>query len=364
MRAGQHALLAAFACATILMLNGCGSSMSTNPTQPVPADVYVAGSDGTQAVYWKNGVETVLAQNATANAIAVSGTDVYVGGWVNSSGTPPYGGSVATIWKNGVATALTSSGFSQVNGLALANGNVYAVGVAFDAAKNAQLATVWTNGQPSYLTAGNYPNGSIPLGTTGDAIAVSGSDIYVAGSAVQCIPQSSNFNCGSFAAYWKDGSVTNLGTISVQNFGSWTSGIGVSGGDVYVSGVTGANPLQAVYWQNGMQVSLNLPQTAGSVSTAIAVAGNAVYVAGGNNGSIAGYWANGTFTTLGVSTNSQYSDTSGIALNGTDVYVAGAVITPQATKTTALYWKNGLAVELPSSASTARALAIAVAPQS
>src|SRR5450432_254197 len=43
-------------------------------------DVYIAGYDHNEAVYWKNGVETVLTGGWVATGIAVSGTDVYVCG--------------------------------------------------------------------------------------------------------------------------------------------------------------------------------------------------------------------------------------------------------------------------------------------
>jgi hypothetical protein len=364
MRNHRTILFAALAGFVLLIFSGCGSSMHMSSPQPVPADVYVAGTDGTNAALWKNGVETILAPNATADAVAVSGSDVYVAGWVNSPGTPPYGGSTATIWKNGVATALTNSGFSQANGLTLANGNVYAVGSSFVAASNAPLATVWTNGQPSYLSDGNYPNISSAYNTSGAAIAVSGADVYVAGYATQCGIQSPGNNyCGGVAVYWKNGSPVDLGTISPQSFGSFATGIAVSGSAVSVSGVTGANPLQGVVWQNGTQVALNLPVGTGSLTSAVALSGTSVYVAGGDDGSIAGYWANGSFTTFGIQTRTQFPVTSGIALNGSDVYVAGSLVSTQGPQSSAIYWKNGTGVPLPSQSTSARALAIAVVPQ-
>lgn len=364
MRNHRTIYFAALAGVGLLILNGCGSSMHMSSQQPVPADVYFAGTDGTSAALWKNGVETILAPNATADAVAVSGSDVYVGGWVKSPGTPPYGGSTATIWKNGVATALTSSGFSQVNGLTLANGNVYAVGSSFVAASNAPLATVWTNGQASYLSDGNYPNISSAYNTSGAAIAVSGSDVYVAGDALQCTPSSSsNYDCGDLAVYWKNGTPVDLLTVSPQNFGSFATGIVVNGSTVNISGVTGANPLQAVYWQDGTQVPLNLPINTGAWASSIALSGASVYVAGSNDGSIAGYWANGSFTTIGIQTSTQFPVTTEIALNGSDVYVAGSLVSTQGPQSSAIYWKNGMGVPLPSQSTSARALAIAVVPQ-
>jgi hypothetical protein len=75
-------------------------------------DLYVAGMVETtnqminHAVYWKNGVETVLqssAANAFASSIYVSGNDVYIAGYEYNQGQPRY----AVYWKNGVEVKLT-----------------------------------------------------------------------------------------------------------------------------------------------------------------------------------------------------------------------------------------------------------------
>jgi len=75
-------------------------------------DVYIAGMVETtnqminNAVYWKNGVETVLpssASNAFASSIFVSGNDVYVAGYEFNKDQPKY----AVYWKNGVEVKLS-----------------------------------------------------------------------------------------------------------------------------------------------------------------------------------------------------------------------------------------------------------------
>ena len=75
-------------------------------------DVYVAGMVETtnqminNAVYWKNGVETVLpttGANAFATSIYVRGDDVYVAGYEYNKNQPRY----AVYWKNGVEVKLT-----------------------------------------------------------------------------------------------------------------------------------------------------------------------------------------------------------------------------------------------------------------
>ena len=75
-------------------------------------DLYITGMVETtnsminNAVYWKNGVETILphsAANSFASAIYVSGDDVYIAGYEYDTGQPKY----AVYWKNGVEVKLT-----------------------------------------------------------------------------------------------------------------------------------------------------------------------------------------------------------------------------------------------------------------
>ena len=80
-------------------------------TKPQVVDVYVAGVENNGvfdvAKYWKNGIPVDLSDGssqASANSIVVSGSDVYVAGWVRNSSTQK---AVAVYWKNGIAVNLT-----------------------------------------------------------------------------------------------------------------------------------------------------------------------------------------------------------------------------------------------------------------
>jgi hypothetical protein len=75
-------------------------------------DLYIAGMVETtnqminHAVYWKNGVETVLnssAANSFACSIYIRGDDIYIAGYEYNTGQPKY----AMYWKNGVEVKLT-----------------------------------------------------------------------------------------------------------------------------------------------------------------------------------------------------------------------------------------------------------------
>src|SRR5271157_3017002 len=96
----------AFFSITVLLLTlpfgGCGGGSKT---------VYIVGYGinlSNVAYYWENGgaASTLPAPsgmtNAWADAVAVSGSDVYIAGFVRDSTT----GQVAAFWENGVVTAL------------------------------------------------------------------------------------------------------------------------------------------------------------------------------------------------------------------------------------------------------------------
>jgi hypothetical protein len=75
--------------------------------------------------------------------------------------------------------------------------------------------------------------------------------------------------------------------------------IALSGNDVYIAGTTfghnNINGSNAVFWKNGVQVSLT-PDSIGSTGASIAVYGNNIYVAGTKfykHEDVATYWRNG-----------------------------------------------------------------------
>ena len=112
-------------------------------------DVYVSGlemerSDSGTAYYgflWKNGVYSRFENSNRANCVYVSEDDVYVGGAVSID---EWGSGSARIWKNGVIQQLSDT-YSYVYGVAVSQGDVYAVGQDDTDADN-YCATVWKNG--------------------------------------------------------------------------------------------------------------------------------------------------------------------------------------------------------------------------
>ena len=84
----------------------------------IGTDVYFVGTDGREAAYWKNGIETLLpktgSNQADASAIIAIGTDIYIAGDDDN---------LAVYWKNGVEVVLqgNSSKGDMVNTIVSTN---------------------------------------------------------------------------------------------------------------------------------------------------------------------------------------------------------------------------------------------------
>ena len=196
-----------------------GSAVATAITSS-GTDVYVAGYQvrlyGYDILYWKNGVKTVVANNAnfvTGVSIAVSGGDVYVAASI--------GNDTAAWYKNG-ARNTAGSGNCYATGIAVSGGDVYVSGV------DKGIPVYWKNGSESPLA---YTNASGTARTAG--ITVSGTDVYIVGTDF------------SRVAYWKNGTEKILG-------GGTGTAIAVAGSDVYVAAaIPGSGGTFSSYWKNG-----------------------------------------------------------------------------------------------------------------
>jgi hypothetical protein len=113
--------------------------------------------------------------------------------------------------------------------------------------------------------------------------------------------------------------------------------------DVYFAGTaTGTYPNNypvATIWKNGAPQALSTDLSSNqSSANAVAVNGTDVYVAGDIAG-MAVYWKNGVFTNLGKNLFKAYgyqSKATTVAVSGNDVYLAGYM------DNKAAYWKNGI----------------------
>ncbi|RAJ26381.1 hypothetical protein [Pedobacter cryoconitis] len=131
--------------------------------------------------YWKDGIPVVLTDghaNASATAITVKGTDVYVAGYENDEI------AVARYCKNGKQTVLkidsklsNGANYSEAYSIFIAGNDVYIAGTEFG------LAAYWKNGIPVLLALKKSPDqsGTDNESSKATSIAVSGKDVHVAG---------------------------------------------------------------------------------------------------------------------------------------------------------------------------------------
>jgi len=288
--------------------NGQINTVQVNVTVIAPpSDIYAAGFDGTNIVYWKNGSTVNLAAGAgAATGIAVSGTDVYVCGYQNG----------AVYWKNSTRINLTGSALDSAHAITLSGADVYVAGDDGAGGPGGPNAAVyWKNGLRTLLHSSAVP-------TSVKAILVWGADVHAAGYI------------GDTAVYWKNGVRTNLSANRAK-----ANGISISGTDVYVVGEENG---VGYYWKNGTRFFLVGPQL--SIANAIHVTPGPsphFYAVGSNYESKAIYWYDNTFTLLHTSPT-EISGATSISLFQPDLYLAGYVSNDK----TAVYWRNGVRTTL------------------
>ena len=223
-------------------------------------------------VYWKNEVPTTLPDIRVSNQILVSGNDVYItGSSLTSNNTAT---AAAVYWKNGNLINLTQNIPNIVaaftKGVAVSGSDVYVCGYLYSGYNDSLDAVYWKNGQVNYL----------PNGYMAKCIAVSGSDVYVGGTSLHNgdvywkngVMQSLGNNAwvnaitvsgadvyiGGFTVsgpdqgvYWKNGQV-----VAQLPGCNAATGIAVYGSDVYCSGNTNSN--YAAFWKNGVPDTLGI----------------------------------------------------------------------------------------------------------
>jgi len=246
-------------------LTDSGAYVAANYISVSGGDVYIAGvveannsSYDPHAVYWKDGQQYgYVSANSAALCGFVSGTDVYIGGYlVNNINNGNNIISDAMYEKNNsfvdISTGNVGSAYAGgvVQSLYVLGSNVYAAGYSYDTQGVFNYATIWSNGVPAILSEqqGSYAQGVFVYQ---NAVYVCGAEEVVAGGLNVAV-----------ATVWKNGVATHLSTQA-----SSANSIYISNGDVYVAGTTtnAQSATTAVYWKNG--VITNLGPTGSAAST-------------------------------------------------------------------------------------------------
>jgi hypothetical protein len=304
-----------FGLSLVWILNSCTKQNSSDSNN---VNVYVGGNHQ----FWKNGKPVDLpgsfgAINADQRSvIAVRGNVVYTAG-----PSSYWHGDSLIYWVNSerhFLSALGSDDQGMLIDVTKANDDLYFLGWVY---RSVEKMVVWKNDVPIA-----YPD----TNANPKAIAVSGSDVYIAGNT---------FTPAFFPAYWKN----NVRTLLPTNWTyTYATSIFISGNDVYVAGFANDSiRYVSMYWKNGVPVIL-VDTTSTSVSSyaySIAVSGNDVYVSG-YIGNTELYWKNGIPVELPTCAGCTVDPNipNAIQIYNGDVYVAGNYYDTDAY--IPCYWKN------------------------
>ena len=367
------------------MVTGPGSEPRFVPaSQTTPS----ASRPGVQAVsgegYWDDRF-VFGGTNDGVGALAVSGTDVYAGGWF-SSADGVAAKSIAkwnrTSWS-ALGAGLSYSGSSSpssVSALAVSGTDVYAGG-NFNTAGGvtANYIAKWNGTNWSALGTG--------LNSSVSALAVSGTDVYAGGwfsttNGGLTVNYIAKWNGTSWSALGSgmDGAVytlaasgtnvyagghfTTAGGVTVNNIAKWNGtnwaalgsgmnangyvyALAVSGTDVYAGGqftTAGGVTVNNIAKWNGTSWSA-LGSGMDNTVKALLVSGTDVYAggafttAGGLTANYLAKWNGTSWSTVGTGTD---NTVNALALSGTDVYAGGWFNTAGGVRADYLAkWTNG-----------------------
>jgi hypothetical protein len=249
--------------------------------------------------------------DSSVYAITVSGNNIYVGGDFTTAGG--YAANKIAVW-NGIYWSALGGGLSGGSGgdgvraIAVSGTDVY-VGGCFTQAGVTPVSFIarWDWNTSTWSDVGGGVNGYVY------EIAVSGTDVYVGGSFTHA-----GGSLVNYVARWD----TNTSTWSDVGGGTnnQVTGMAVSGTDLYVGGSFNSPGNHIAKWDGASWSGLG-DGVNGAVTT-IAVSGTDVYVGGlfTSPGNYIAKWNGISWSTLGSGLNDVVM---GIAMLGLDVWVGG-----------------------------------------
>ncbi len=255
---------------------------------------------------------------ATVTALAVNGSDLYVGGTFDSAGglavhnLAKWNGSIWSDVGGGI-----SNWFEPVKALAANGGDLY-VGGSFYHFGGLYFGNIAKWDGSNWSDLGYGTNGAVY------AVAVNGNAVYAGGYFTRAGDTSANY-----IAKWNKSTWSSLGNRPNNSMDGDVYAIAVNGNDVYVGGdfcqVGNVSTCGIAKWN----VITNAWSAVGGggfrTIYALAVNGNDVYI-GSNFWGINGIakWDGSRWSALGGGVN---GNVYGIAISGNDVYVVGSFTT-------------------------------------
>ncbi|MBE2186251.1 MAG: hypothetical protein IAE99_05705, partial [Rhodothermales bacterium] len=326
----QHWVYALTVSGSDVYVGGDFTSVYSSGTTPVDGTGFIAKWNGSAWSALGGGA------NGPVYALAMSGSDVYFGGGfttVYSSGTTPVDGTGFIAKWNGSAWSATgpvaNGANGQVRAIAVSGSDVYVGGLFTDLEGIAEADYVAKWDGSAWSALGGGAQGQV------SALAVSGSDVYVGGSFSSVYSSGTTEVSGtSRIAKWNGSAWSALG----GGASGPVVALAVSGSDVYVggsfstvysSGTTEVTGTSRIAKWDGNAWAFGVPAGNG-VSDAvqeIAVVGSDVYV-GGHFTDLAGIaeadriakWDGSAWSALGGGASSVVL---ALAVNGSDVYAGG-----------------------------------------
>jgi hypothetical protein len=347
--------------------NGAGNGALNNAVYSIAvsgSNVYVGGSftnaagiaEADYVAKWNGSAWSALGSNGfgegalfgIVDAIAISGSNVYVGGsFTNAAGLAA--ADYIAMWNGSSWSAVGSNGAgngalnSNVNALAVSGAAVYAAGQFVNAAgiAEADFVAKWNGSTWSALGSGGVGTGALTQAAW--ALAVSGGNLYVGGIFINVagIPEA------DYVAMWNASSWSALGSNGTGNgaINAYVTSLAVSVSDLYVggwftdaAGISSADHVAKWNESTWEPLGSNGAGNGALANSAIAVAvyGTNVYVYG-VSGNIAGIaeadyvalWNGSAWYALGSNGagNGALFNPTGIgalAISSTDLYVGGS----------------------------------------
>jgi hypothetical protein len=320
---------------------GSGNYTVPNALTAAGTDVYGAGyftADGgetvSRAAKWNGTGWTPLGTGPNfeddnipyIQTIAVSGSNVYIGGYLHDPATERNRGFVlrwnGSNWSE-LGSGMTNPPYYQasVNALAVSGGDIYAAGVFTTVGETpANHIARWNGTSWSPLGAGT--NWAV------FALSASGTDIYAGGEFTMAGGNPANKIAKWNGSTWStlgDGPIDFRSSRAPESGYHRVTSIAASGSELYAGGIWDFSDYEDVgfvsKWEGSAWSDVLRTTSCCAMVNVIALSGTQLYAAGGIPGGLA-KWNGSNWATTGFNEDSWGA--TGLAISGNEVFVGGS----------------------------------------